>query len=127
MFNIIFVCLIGIIIGLISGITGVLFTGFAIILFKYLDVGDYKTILGTTLYVLLFPLTIGSIVEFYKAKKINFAVGNLLLVSLLIGSYIGSKLVLDDSYSLTEKKIKYMSAILSFFSSILFFTQAYKL
>ena len=125
--NIIFVCLIGIIIGIITGMTGIMFSGFAIILFKYLDVGDYKTILGSVLYITLFPLTIGSIVEFYNAKKINFFVGNLLLITFIIGGYFGSKLVLNEKFKITEKQIKYISAILSFFSAILFFLQAYNL
>lgn len=127
MLNILFMCLLGIIIGIISGQTGILFTGFIIVFLKYLDVGDYKTILGTTLYITLFPITIGAVIEFYKAKKINFLAGNLLITTIVIGSYIGSKLVLNDSYNLTEKKIKYMSAILAFFSSCLFFISAYNL
>ena len=127
MMNIILICLIGIIIGLITGVTGVLFSGFAVVALKYLDVGDYKTILGTVLYILLFPLSICSTIEFYKAKKINFFVGNLLLITFIIGGYIGSKLVLNDYYNLSEKKIKYISAILSLFSGGLFFVEAYNL
>ena len=96
MFNTIFVGLIGLISGLLLGLTGILPLGFFIILLKYLNVGDYKTILGTVLYVILFPLSIGSVFEFYKAKKINFFVGNILLITMAIGSYFGSKLVLDE-------------------------------
>jgi uncharacterized membrane protein YfcA len=92
-----------------------------------LDIGDYKTILGTVLYVTLFPITIGAVIEFYRAKKINFVAGNLLLITVLIGSYIGSKLVLNDDYTLTEKKIKYISGVLALFSSGLFFNSAYNL
>jgi uncharacterized membrane protein YfcA len=127
MFNLILICLLGIIIGIISGLTGILFTGVAVVLLKFLDIGDYKTILGTILYVTLFPITIGAVIEFYKAKKINFVAGNLLLITIIIGSYIGSKLVLNDTYSLSEKKIKYISGILTFFSSSLFFYSAYNL
>ena len=127
MFNTILICLLGFIIGVISGETGILFTGFIVYFLKYLDVGDYKTILGTILYVTLFPITIGAVIEFYKAKKINFFAGNLLIITIIIGSYIGSKIVLNDNYSLTEKKIKYISAILTFFSSCLFFISAYNL
>ena len=127
MFNIIFICLIGLMLGLIAGSTGNLFTGFAVVLFKYLSVGDYKTILGTVIYVLLFPLTIGAVWEFYKAKKINFLIGNITLISLIIGSYFGSKLVLSNNYSLSEKKIKYISAILAFLSGGLFLFEAYNL
>lgn len=127
MFNTILICLVGIIIGIITGVTSNLFSGFILLALKYLDVGDYKTILGTMLYVFLFPLSIGSTLEFYKAKKINFFVGNLLLITFIIGGYLGSKLVLNDSYNLTEKKIKYLTAILSLFTSGLFFVEAYNL
>jgi uncharacterized membrane protein YfcA len=127
MFNIILICLVGIIIGLLSSVTGILFSGLAILSLKYLDVGDYKTILGTMLYILLFPLSICSVSEFYKEKKINFFVGNLLLITFIIGGYFGSKLVLNDYYNLSEKKIKYLTAILTLFSSSLFFVEAYNL
>jgi uncharacterized membrane protein YfcA len=127
MFNIILICLIGLISGLLLGLTGILPLGFFLILFKYFNVGDYKTIIGTVLYVILFPLTIGSVWEFYKTKKINFFVGNILLITMIIGSYFGSKLVLDERFQLTEKTIKYISAVMSFIFSIAFFITAYNL
>ena len=89
--------------------------------------GDYKTILGTVLYVILFPLSVGSVWEFYKAKKINFFVGNILIITMVVGSYFGSKLVLDERFQLTEKTIKYITAIMTFIVSIVFFIAAYNL
>jgi uncharacterized protein len=127
MFNTIIICLIGLISGLLMGLTGILPLGFFLILLNYLNIGDYKTIIGTVLYVILFPLTIGSVWEFYKTKKINFFVGNILLVTMIIGSYFGSKLVLDERFQLTEKTIKYISAVMSFVFSIAFFITAYNL
>ena len=127
MFNTIFVIIIGLISGLLLGLTGILPLGFFIILLKYLDVGDYKTILGTVLYVILFPLSVGSVWEFYKAKKINFFVGNILIITMVVGSYFGSKLVLDERFQLTEKTIKYITAIMTFIVSIVFFIAAYNL
>ena len=127
MFTTITICLIGILSGILLGLTGILPLGFFILLLKYLDVGDYKTIIGTVLYLILFPLSIGSVLEFYKAKKINFFVGNILLVTMIIGSYIGSKLVLDDHFKFTEKTIKYISGVLTFIFSIAFFITAYNL
>ena len=127
MYNILIICLIGIIIGMLMGLTGNLFFGFVIVLFKYLDVGDYKTIIGTTLYVMMFPLAIGSTIEFYKAKKINLLVGNLLLITLIIGSYFGSKIILYDAFKISEKQIKYLSGVLAVLTGILFFMQAEKL
>jgi len=127
MFNTIFVALIGLISGLLLGITGILPLGFFIILFKFLNVGDYKTILGTVLYVILFPLSLGSVWEFYKAKKINFFVGNILIITMVIGSYFGSKLVIDEHFQFTEKTIKYISAVMTLIASIIFFITAYNL
>ena len=109
------------------GVTGILPLGFFILLFKYLNVGDHKTILGTVLYVILFPLSIGSVWEFYKAKKINFFVGNVLLVAMVVGSFFGSKLVLDERFQLSEKTIKYITAVMTLIASALFFISASKL
>jgi len=127
MFNTIGIILIGLLSGLILGITGILPIGFFIVLFKYLDIGDFKTILGTVLFVTLFPITVGSVFEFYKEKKINFFAGIVLLITMIIGSYIGSKLILVDRFKLTEKKINYISGIITFIASIVFFTTAYNL
>ena len=127
MFNTILIILIGLISGLLLGLTGILPLGFFIILFKFLNVGDYKTIMGTVLYVLLFPLTFGSVWEFYKAKKLNFFVGNVLIITMVIGSYFGSKLVIDEHFKLTEKTIKYISAVMTLTASIIFFITAYNI
>ena len=107
------------------GLTGILPLGFFIILFKFLNVGDYKTIIGTTLYVMVFPLTFGSVWEFYKAKKLNFFVGNVLIITMVIGSYFGSKLVIDEHFKLTEKTIKYISAVMTLTASIFFFITSF--
>lgn len=125
LFDIVSIIMIGIVSGVLMGVTGILPLGFFILLFKYLGVGDHKTIIGTVLYVILFPLTIGSVWEFYKAKKINFVAGNTLMVGMIIGSFYGSKLVLDERFQLSEKTIKYMTAVMTFIASILFFISAY--
>jgi uncharacterized membrane protein YfcA len=131
MFNILFdvvvICIIGIISGLLMGMTGILPLGYFLLALQYLDVGDYKTIVGTVLYVILFPLSIGSVWEFYKAKKINLFVGNVLLITMIIGSYLGSKIVLDARYKLSEKTIKYLTSVLSFIAGFLFFISAHNM
>lgn len=127
MFNIILICLIGLISGLLLGLTGILPLGFFVLFLKYLNVGDYKTVLGTVLYVFLFPISVGSVFEFYKAKKINFFIGNILLITLIIGSYISSKFLLEEQFKITEKTIKYISCVMTFLASIVFFIDAYNL
>ena len=127
LFDIVSIIIIGLVSGVLMGVTGILPLGFFILLFKYLNVGDHKTILGTVLYVILFPLSIGSVWEFYKAKKINFFVGNVLLVAMVVGSFFGSKLVLDERFQLSEKTIKYITAVMTLIASALFFISASKL
>ena len=126
-FNTVIIIIIGLFFGIMMGMTGILPIGLLIMVLKYLNVGDYKTILGTVLYVLLFPITIGSVWDFYNARKINYFVANVLLVTLIIGSFLGSKFVLDERIQLSEKTIKYISAVITLIASILFFISAYKL
>jgi uncharacterized membrane protein YfcA len=73
----------------------------------------------------LFPVTIGSIYEFYKSKKINFTLGWILLLSIVLGSYIGSKYIVGAGFKLSVKQIKYVSAILALIMMIVFFISAY--
>jgi uncharacterized membrane protein YfcA len=89
------------------------------------NIGDYKTNLGTVLFVYLFPITIGSVYEFYKAKKINFKLGFILLFSIIIGSIIASKVVLNKENPLSEKTIKYITSAIGFFIGISFLIHAY--
>jgi uncharacterized membrane protein YfcA len=126
-FNTVLIIIIGLFFGIMMGMTGILPIGLLILVLKYLNVGDYKTILGTVLYVILFPITIGSVWDFYNARKINYFVANVLLVTLIIGSFLGSKFVLDERIQLSEKTIKYISAVITLIASILFFISAYKL
>lgn len=125
MLNIIIICLIGLVTGLFSGMTGFFPLGLFVVLFKYLGVGDNQTIIGTVLYLLIFPLSIGSVWQFYKSKKINFYIGHILLITIMVGSYFGSKLVLDERYKLTEKTINYVTSMITFIASIVFFINGY--
>jgi uncharacterized membrane protein YfcA len=126
MYEIFIVTLLGFVMGLLQGVVG--FTPMTIIIFilyYFKIMTDYKTILGTTLYVALLPLTIGSVWEFYKVKKIHFLFGNILLITLIIGSYIGSLLILNPAYRITDKMIQYMTSALGFVTFVIYFTLAY--
>jgi uncharacterized membrane protein YfcA len=116
----------GLLAGLFLGITGILPTGVILIVLDYLKIGNYKTNLGSILFINLFPVTVGSVYQFYKAKQINFSLGFILLFSLILGSFIASKFVVGDNKSLiSTKQIKYITAYLSFFTGILFLISAY--
>jgi uncharacterized membrane protein YfcA len=81
--------------------------------------------LGAILFINLFPYTIGSVYEFYKTKNIHYSLAWILLLSIILGSYIGSKYVVGAGFKLSIKQIKYISAIIGLTMFFLFFTSAY--
>ena len=103
--------LLGLISGGFLGVTGIAPLGLLVIVFDYLGIGDYKTNLGSIIFLNLFPISIGSVYEFWKAKKINFKMGFILLISVILGSYISSKFVVRKDNPLSTKTIKYISEI----------------
>ena len=117
--------ILGILTGLFLGITGIAPTGLVLFALDYLKIGDYKSNLGAILFLNLFPITLGSVFEFYNSKKINFSLGFILLLSIIIGSYIGSKMVVGNNSFLTTKHIKYITSTLSFIVAFVFLYSAY--
>jgi uncharacterized membrane protein YfcA len=117
--------IIGLFVGIILGITGLAATSIILLIMSLLKIGDYKTILGSVLFIQLFPITIGSVYQFYKAKKIDFQLGFILLISVVIGSIIGSKLVLNKENPLSEKIIDYITSAVGFIIGISFLISGY--
>jgi uncharacterized membrane protein YfcA len=116
----------GLLTGLFLGITGIPPTGLILIALDYLKIGDYKSNLGAILFLNLFPITLGSVFEFYKSKQINFSLGFILLLTIILGSFIGSKFVAGgNKYALSTKQIKYITAYLSLFTGFVFLISAY--
>jgi uncharacterized membrane protein YfcA len=115
----------GLITGTFLGITGIAPTGLVLLLLEYFKIGEYKSNLGAILLLNLFPLTIGSIYEFYKSNSINYELGIILLFSVIIGSYFGSKIVVGSGFKLSIKQIKYITSCLGFLIFILFLNSAY--
>ena len=115
----------GLLCGLFLGITGIAPTGLVLILLEYFKIGEYKSNLGAILLLNMFPLTIGSIYEFYKSNSINFELGFILLISVIIGSYLGSKTVVGSGFKLSVKQIKYITSFLGLLIFILFLNSAY--
>lgn len=117
--------LLGLVTGVFLTITGTPAFGLVLIILDYLKIGDYKSTLGAILLINMFPITIGSVWEFYKANKINYSMSAMLLFSVIIGSYLGSKLVLDERFKLSTKTIKYISSTVGFILGISFLISAY--
>ena len=117
--------ILGLIAGVFLGITGILPVGLFLIILDYLNIGDYISNLGAILFLNLFPYTIGSFYQFYKTENINYSLGLILFITIIIGSHIGSKYVVGKGYKLSIKQIKYVSAFLGLLMCILFFISAY--
>jgi uncharacterized membrane protein YfcA len=114
----------GLICGIFLGITGIPAVGLILLVLDYLKIGDYTSNLGSILFLNLFPITIGSIFEFYRANKINYNLGFILLFSIIIGSFIGSKMVVGEKNKLSIKMIKYLTSLTGFIIFVSFFISA---
>lgn len=106
------------------GTTGMAPFTLLMLILEYFNVNEYKTILGSVLLVNLFPITIGSIYEFYKAKKIDYVMSAILILSVTLGSFLGSKLVLNGKNKLSVKTIKYITSIMGFIMGFVFLFSA---
>ena len=112
--------------GLFLGLTGIAPTGIILIALDLLKIGDYKSNLGVILFLNLFPISIGSVYNFYKSNQINYSLGFILLLSIMLGSFMGSKFVAGDkNKTLSNKEIKYITAYLSLFTGLFFLFSAY--
>jgi uncharacterized membrane protein YfcA len=117
--------ILGLLAGFFSGITGILPVGLLLIIFDFFKIGDYKSNLGAIALLNLFPISIGSFWEFFKADKINYSMGIILLASIVTGGYFGTKLILNENLKLDKKTIKYITSVLGFTIGILFLISAY--
>ena len=117
--------ILGLMCGICIGVTGIAPMGIVLILLNYLKIGDYISNMGALLFINLFPITIGSVYEYYKSDKINYSLGLILLFSIMLGSYIGSNFVVGKGFKLSTKQIKYISGMVGLIMFILFFISAY--
>jgi uncharacterized membrane protein YfcA len=79
------------------------------------------------LYILLFPVTLFAVIDYYNNKKINFLAGNLIVIGVLVGSFIGSKIALNQHFEMSEKTKKYLTAFIMFTLGSFFLHSAYNL
>ena len=117
--------ILGLLCGLFLGVTGIPPTGLILLALDMLKIGDYKSNLGTIMFLNLFPITIGSTYEFYKSKQINFSLSFILLLTIILGSFVGSKFVVGEKALITIRAIKYITAYLSLFVGVSFLYSAY--
>ena len=94
---------IGSLAGLIGGALGT--SGSSIIIPGLLATGiakNYNTAAGTTLFAILWPLSIGAVYVYWKAGNVQVVTSLLLVISYLIASTISAKITLKY---LTEKQL----------------------
>ena len=121
--KIIYTILVGIIFGIMVGITGLFPGGFIALILYYLGVfPDLKLSLGTVIFLLALPFSIGGIYEYHKAGKIDYKIGMILFFISAIGSYVGAKC--SVYYHFSDKSIKYAKAIISTIISVVSFYAA---
>ena len=111
--RIILTILIGIITGIIGGATG-LGGAFLIVPAFYLlgVIPDYSKNIGTTLFSLLFPISILAVLEYAKNDDVDYKLGLVLTVAYILFSYLGS---LINIFLKKEKKLY----ILIYFSAFI--------
>ena len=105
--TIILLMLIGLAAGTLSGMVGV-GGGIIIVPCLVLVLGyTQKEAQGTSLAVLLLPVGIFAVMNYYKQGQINLPVALIVSLSFLVGGYFGSKLAL----SWDEEKLKKIFAV----------------
>src|SRR4029077_7243329 len=107
-YTVLILVLVGIIAGILGGLVGI---GGGIIivpsLIYFLNFSQ-KSAQGTSLGLLLLPMGILGVLEYYKQGHVDFKVVIILAVGFLAGSYFGSKIAL----SLPQETVKKIFAIL---------------
>jgi uncharacterized protein len=100
---IIILLLIGLIAGILSGVVGI---GGGIIIVPALVyfVGfSQRTAQGTSLAILLLPIGLLGVVQFYKAGYVDIKVTAVIAAAFFIGSYFGSRIALTVSQDVLKK------------------------
>ena len=106
--TIIIIVLIGVAAGILGGLVGV---GGGIIIVPALIyfVGfSQHSAQGTSLGLIMFPVGILGVLQYYKSGHVDFKVVGILAIGFLIGSFFGSKLAL----SLPQETVKKIFAVL---------------
>lgn len=105
---------IGLVAGILSGFVGV---GGGVIIVPaliYVLGMDQLNAQGTSLFVLLLPVGILAVMNYYKSGNINWKFGIIIAVSFVVGGYFGSKLALKISPSLVRLIFGIIMAYVSF-------------
>ena len=112
--SILILVMIGLVAGLLSGFVGV--GGGMIIVpgLVFLLGASQMTAQGTSLALLMFPVGILGVINYYKTGNVNFQYVMIMGLAFVLGSYFGSKWALKIS----EQKVKLVFGIFLLYMSI---------
>jgi uncharacterized protein len=132
MFNEIVSAALGLMVGLYASFVGTS-GGSAIMAYLLLVLHVFSSqtkIVGTMLFISLFPLGIFGMYDYYKNKQIDYYLGLIITLGICVGIYMGSKYTFYINKWLGEKngdKIKFgLTAIIYAILTVLYVYQIYK-
>jgi uncharacterized membrane protein YfcA len=102
--TILIIILVGVAAGMLSGLVGV---GGGIIIVPalvYFIGFSQKTAQGTSLALIMLPVGVFGVIQYYKQGHVDYRIVGLLAIGFIVGSFFGSKLALTISQE-TLKKI----------------------
>jgi uncharacterized membrane protein YfcA len=123
--NIFYSILLGLILGFAFGTFGLFSLTILVVGLPWFGIiTDQKNMLGTIALVSVFPFSVAALYKYDKAGKVNWTVGIIIGLSVLIGSYLASNFVL---HKLTNADIEFyrfifVTILTSFFYYQYFFT-----
>lgn len=119
MINEIISCLLGVFVGGFAALIGTT-SGSALMLYMllYLKIIPNVTALtGTLLFISCMPLGLFGVYEYYKHKKIDFYIGTIIAIGIIIGMMVGSRysFIMNDTFGeKNSDKVKFGITAVSF-------------
>ncbi|MCW3121321.1 MAG: putative permease [Flavipsychrobacter sp.] len=95
--------IIGLASGLLSSMVGIGGGTIIVPALVFLLAMSQKTAQGTSLAMLLPPIGVFAVMNYYKAGYVDFKIAGILCVSFILGSYFGSKLALNLDESILKR------------------------
>lgn len=112
--TVLIIILVGVAAGMLSGLVGV---GGGIIIVPalvYVLAFSQKTAQGTSLALIMLPVGIFGVLQYYKQGHVDFKIVGLLAIGFLAGSFFGSRIAL----SISQELLKKVFAVLMIFIAI---------
>jgi uncharacterized membrane protein YfcA len=95
--------LLGVAAGMLSSMVGIGGGILIVPVLVYFFAMSQKTAQGTSLALLLPPVGIFAVINYYKAGFVDLKVAGVLIVAFVAGSFLGSKIVLDLPENMIKK------------------------